>query len=216
MRKTLACGWHGKNKSTIKQRKLTRFANILEGTLCPSRIGQLDERYTWLWLGRILATQQRFGYLVNLKEHKRRATKYILNLPFSTTVDYKRWLRSLNLLPVIYWHEYLDLILFYKIAHGLVTINPDILPTVLLNQLITRSTSSKTPKYVIPKCRTTTYQKSFLVKACTLWNEIADEQNITIWTLHLLYWKFICSSITSHRWRLIMILKTLEHLKVYV
>jgi hypothetical protein len=43
----------------------------------------------------------------------------------------------------------------------------------------TRSTSSNRLKYVIPKCRTTTYQKSFLVSACRVWNYLADELNLT-------------------------------------
>ena len=34
-----------------------------------------------------------------------------------------------NSLAKAYWHEYLDLILFYKITPGLITINPDVLPT---------------------------------------------------------------------------------------
>jgi hypothetical protein len=50
-----------------------------------------------------------------LERTERRATKSILNLPFSTAVDYKSRLRSLNLLLVSYWHEHLDLILFFKI-----------------------------------------------------------------------------------------------------
>jgi hypothetical protein len=37
---------------------------------------------------------------------QRRATKYILNLPFSTDVDYSARLQSLHLLPLSYWHEY--------------------------------------------------------------------------------------------------------------
>ena len=90
----------------------------------------------------------------------------------------------------------LILMLFYKLTHGLVTINPDVLPTVLLNRRITRSTSSKTPKYALPKCRTTAHQKSFLVRVCRLWNEIADELNITtdttltVFKSHLLKYYF--------------------------
>ena len=132
-----------------------------------------------------MATQHRFGHhsqwnrISKLERTQRRATKYILNLPFSTAVDYKSRLRSLNLLPVSYWHEYLDLILFFKITHGLVTLNPQVSPAIFATRRTTRSTSSNKLKYVIPKCRTTTYQKSFLVRACRVWNYLADELNFT-------------------------------------
>jgi hypothetical protein len=80
----------------------------------------------------------------------------------------------------------------------------------------TRSTSSNRLKYVIPKCRTTTYQKSFLVRVCRVWNYLADELNLTKDTSLILYLNRICSSITLHHWTLIIILKTLGRLRVYV
>ena len=43
-------------KWTSRQRKLTRFLDIIKGTLCSSEILQLD------WLRRILAIQHRFGH----------------------------------------------------------------------------------------------------------------------------------------------------------
>ena len=115
-----------------------------------------------------------------LERIQRRATKYILNLPFSRAVDCKTRLQSFNLFPVSYWHEYLDLILFFKITHGLVTRNPNVSPAIHVTRRTTRSTSSNPLKYVITKCRTTTYQKSFLVRACRVWNYLADELDITM------------------------------------
>ena len=44
-----------------------------------------------------------------LERTKRRATKYILNLPFLTNIDYNTRLQSLDLLPISYWLEYLDM-----------------------------------------------------------------------------------------------------------
>ena len=75
-----------------------------------------------------------------LERTQMRATKYILNLPFSTDVDYKTRLQSLHLLPVSYWHEYLDLILIFKITHGLVEMSA--LPDIHVMQRTTRSSSS--------------------------------------------------------------------------
>ena len=40
----------------------------------------------------------------HLERIQRRATKYILNLPFSTSVEYTTRLKTLNLLPICYWH----------------------------------------------------------------------------------------------------------------
>ena len=77
--------------------------------------------------------------ICKLERTQRRATNYILNLPFSTAVGYKSRLRSLNLLPVSYWHEYLDLILFFKTARGLVTLNPQVSPAILATRRTTRS-----------------------------------------------------------------------------
>ena len=110
-----------------------------------------------------------------LERTQRRATKYILNLPFSTDVDYKTRLQSLHLLPVSYWHEYLDLILFFKITHGLVEMSA--LPVIHVMQRTTRSSSSNNAKYLVRKCKTSTYQQSFFVRTCGIWNSLVDELN---------------------------------------
>ena len=52
-----------------------------------------------------------------LERTQRRTTKYILNLPFLTKVDYNTRLQSLYLLPISYWLEYLDMTFFFKITH---------------------------------------------------------------------------------------------------
>ena len=55
---------------------------------------------------------------------QRRATKYILNLPFLCEESYKDRLIKLDLLPVFFWHEYLDIIFIFKSVTGLVKVNP--------------------------------------------------------------------------------------------
>jgi hypothetical protein len=100
--------------------------------------------------------------LINMLEKtQRRATKLILNFPFSTDVDYRTRLISLHLLPVSYWHEYLVLTLFFRITHGLVETSA--LPVIRVTHRTTRSSSNNTVKYVIRKSKTTTYQQSFFV-----------------------------------------------------
>ena len=90
-----------------------------------------------------------------LERTQRRATKYILNLPFLTNVDYNTRLQSLYLLPISYWLEYFDMTFFFKITHGM--IETSVVPVIYAAQRATRSSSSNT-KYVIPRCKTTTYQ----------------------------------------------------------
>ena len=55
---------------------------------------------------------QTIELISKLESTQRRATKFILSLPFFTDVTYKERLISLNLLPICYWHEFLDLVCF--------------------------------------------------------------------------------------------------------
>ena len=61
---------------------------------------------------------QTIQLIENIEKVQRRATKYILNLGFTTNVPYTTRLLQLGLLPLSYWHEYLDLVLLYKIING--------------------------------------------------------------------------------------------------
>jgi hypothetical protein len=60
---------------------------------------------------------------------QRRASKFILGLPFMYGVSYKDRLTSTELLPLSYWHEYLDLMFFFKaIITGIASISENSLP----------------------------------------------------------------------------------------
>ena len=67
-----------------------------------------------------------------LERTQRRATKYILNLPFLTNVDYNTRLQSLYLLPISYWLEYLDMTFSFKITHGM--IETSVVPVTMLHK----------------------------------------------------------------------------------
>ncbi len=86
-----------------------------------------------------------------IERTQRRATKFILELPFSSTTEYKTRLQTLSLLPICYWHEYMDLVLFYKIVNGLVKIKP-LIPAIRTTRP-TRSSTNTTTKFIIPKCK---------------------------------------------------------------
>ena len=53
---------------------------------------------------------------------QRRATKFILRLPFFCPDSYQDRLARPSLLPISYWHEYLDLVFFFKALNGLIEI----------------------------------------------------------------------------------------------
>ena len=87
---------------------------------------------------------------------QRRATKYILNLGFVTNISY---IARLFLLPVSYWHEYLDLVFLYKIINNHTYIDKSALP-IIATSGITRSETSNLIRFVIPFAKTVTYQSS--------------------------------------------------------
>ena len=56
---------------------------------------------------------QSIGLLKRVENVKRRAKKLILKLPFRCDVTYETRLQLTNLLPISYWHEFLDIVFFY-------------------------------------------------------------------------------------------------------
>ena len=76
----------------------------------------------------------------------------------------------LDLIPVCYWHEYLDMVFFFKCSHGITVINNELLPTIQNRERATRSAVPNSLIYKTKKCKTATYQKSFLTRSTRLWN----------------------------------------------
>ena len=79
---------------------------------------------------------------------QRRATKYILNVPFICDIDYKDRLLAARMLPLSYWHEYPDMIFFYKANHGIFTVPVDKLLSKNLKDKQDRLTSTRTDIHV--------------------------------------------------------------------
>jgi hypothetical protein len=115
---------------------------------------------------------QSIELMKSIERVQRRATKYILMLPFQTEISYKDRLMQCNLLPLCYWHEMMDLVFFYKSTKGLINIDKDILPTIRKPNRVTRSSAfnSKSSTFIPNKCRTVTYQRSFFVRSSRIWN----------------------------------------------
>ena len=63
-----------------------------------------------------------------LEKVQRRATKYILALPFKSDITYKSRLVTLKMLPLSYWHEYLDVLFLFKCTRGFTITDLDIMP----------------------------------------------------------------------------------------
>ena len=103
--------------------------------------------------------------LYSLERIQRRATKLILSLPFRTEISYKTRLLRLGLLPLCYWHEYLDLVYLFK------SIASDPYISVNIPMRTTRRTDpSKGLILNIPRSKTVTFQKSYYCRAPRVWN----------------------------------------------
>ena len=96
-------------------------------------------------------------------------------------------LKTLDLPPLTFWHEYLDMVFFvlfclfvffvFKIIHGLVSVDPSIIPKARITRP-TRSSSSGVIKFVEPKGQTANYQKSYIIRCIRVWHVVADELNL--------------------------------------
>ena len=104
-----------------------------------------------------------------------------LNEPPKLRCDtpYKERLLLANLLPIVYWHEFLDMVLFFKALNGLVDIDSVALPTLRNIPRITRSTSNETVTYIPKKCKTVTYQRSFFIRSTRVWNVLPQQLRST-------------------------------------
>ena len=69
------------------------------------------------------------------------------------------------------------MVLFYKITHKLVIIEASLHPTIRTSRS-TRSSANNSPKFVVPKCKTVTYQRIFMIRATRIWNHLVDELNL--------------------------------------
>ena len=74
-------------------------------------------------------------------------------------------------MPLCYWHEYLDLVLFYKAVTGQVDLS-GVLPQQIINQRTTIRSSSNGVKFRSPRCKTLSHQRSFFSRVVRTWNTL--------------------------------------------
>ena len=67
------------------------------------------------------------------------------------------------------------MMLFYKITHNLVDIDPSLRPIFRCSSRPTKSSADSRTKFVVPRCRTTTFQKTFMIRSTRMWNHLVDE-----------------------------------------
>ena len=95
---------------------------------------------------------QSINLVQHMKRVQRRTSKFMLSLPFLCREFYRERLITLELTPLCYWHEYLDLVLFRKAVTGQVDLS-SVLSQKIINQRTTRS-SSNGVKFRSPRCKT--------------------------------------------------------------
>ena len=155
----------------------------------PNRASCLGEHQMHLALVRAhlgYATQvwspQGIELISKLKSIQSRATKFILCVPFLTNISYKERLMSVNLLPMCYWHELLDLVYFYKAMHNMIHLDPSVVPFVRECAQRTRISIMSSQSLVPKKCMASTFQKSFFIRNTRIWNLLItrlDLDNVT-------------------------------------
>ena len=110
--------------------------------------------------------------LIRCIEHvQRRASKFILDLPFLCEESYRDRLLSINILPICYWREFLDLFFFFfKATNAIVCVSHDVLPERIVPTRVTRASASNAKSFRPTKCRSSSHQHSFFVRTSRIWN----------------------------------------------
>ena len=99
---------------------------------------------------------------------QRRATKFILSLPYRSEVSYKQRLLKIGRLPLSYWHGLLDLVYVFNCSVSLC--NPFI--SVLNSTRPRRTVSSKGTLLNTIRANTVTFENSFYCRAPRKWNTL--------------------------------------------
>ena len=112
---------------------------------------------------------QTVNNILSLERIQRRATKFILLLPYRTDVSYKERLKILGIFPITYWHEYLDLVYLFKCVLSSSDHN------ISIKASVRERRSSNTNNSIllnVAKCRTVSYQTSFYIRSAKVWNNL--------------------------------------------
>lgn len=110
---------------------------------------------------------QSVSSILDIEKVQRRATRFILSLPFRSETCYKDRLLMTGLLPLCYWHEYLDLVYFFKAMK-----RNDQYITIKSSNRVTRRDSNNSIAINVPRVNTLTYQNSFYNRTPRIFNSL--------------------------------------------
>jgi hypothetical protein len=107
--------------------------------------------------------------IMTVERVQRRATKLILSLPYQTDISYKERLITIGIIPICYWHEYLDMVYLYKCIIS----NSDRNISIKTPARETRNTNATNGILLeVAKCKTVSYQNSFYFRVANVWNTL--------------------------------------------
>ena len=103
---------------------------------------------------------QAVNLILFIERIQRRATKFILSLPYRCEVSYKQRLLKIGLLPLCHWHEFLDFVYVFKCLVSL----SDPFISVMNSTRPRRTVSSKGTLLNTIRANTVTFENSFTVE----------------------------------------------------
>ena len=112
-----------------------------------------------------VSSPQSVSLILQIEKVQRRATGFILSLPFRSEISYKDWLLLIGLLALSYWQEYLDLVYFFK---ALKSKDPKI--DVKSSSRITRLSSTNNILINLQKFNSLTFVNSFFNRTPKIYN----------------------------------------------
>ena len=121
---------------------------------------------------------QSVSLILEVEKIQRRATRFILSLPFRSETSYQERLLKTGLLPLSYWHEYLDLVYLFKA----IKLN-DSQISIVSNDRITRRATTNSVTLKISRVNTLTFQNSFYNRAPRIYNSLPPhirEASVTV------------------------------------
>ena len=136
-----------------------RVRKILYLTIVPSQLAYSSQ----VW------APQTVNNILTIERLQRRASKFILSLPYKTSIPYKKRLATIGILPLCYWHEYLDMVYLHKCLIN----NSDNNISIKIPTRETRNTSSTNGILLhVTKSKTVSFQNSFYIRAANVWNTL--------------------------------------------
>ena len=111
---------------------------------------------------------QAVNLILDIERIQRRATKFILSLAYRSEVSYEQRLLKIGLLPLSYWHEFLDLVYVFKFLVSL----SDPFISVMNSTRPRHTVSSKGTLLNTIRANTVTFENSFYCRAPRIWNTL--------------------------------------------